>query len=390
MSAQKILVVAGEASGDLHGGNLVTALKKNYPALEFEGVGGSKMQAAGVKTQFNIDRMGGMGLFEFFSTLWHHIKIFRTLVKELKKQKYIGAILVNYPAFNLRLAKYCKKYNCPVFYFISPQIWASRMSRIHTIHETGKKMYVILPFEEKIYKETGMDVEFLGHPFVDIVKPSVSREEAIRDFKLNPEEPIIGLFPGSRMSEINYLLKDILGAALRIKEQLPNSQFLLPVADSIDVNVIRKRLGKNPLNISLLSGRNYDVMNCSDFLIMASGSATLEAGMLGCPMVIIYRVHPITYRIGRMMTDITRFGLINIVAEEDVVPELLNEQVNPENIFQEAKKILLDPEKSKSVRSRLLEVRSSLGQPGVLDRIANSIITALNLPNRTSNEKISL
>lgn len=396
-SNDRILVVAGEASGDLHGGNLVQSLKQLQPNLKFEGVGGTHLQKAGLHTLFDIDRMGGMGIFEFVTTLWHHIKIFRALSKEIRRGRYRAAILINYPFFNLRLAKVLKAHDCPVYYFISPQVWASRRNRVHTIAETGKKMYVILPFEEPLYQEVGVDVEFLGHPFIDIVKPKYSREEGFREFGLTPGSPTVGLMPGSRMSEINYLLEDVVGAAQRIQKEIPDCQFLLPVADTIDPQLIRDRIqtlegtqAGRSLDIKIVTGHNYDVMQCSDCLLIASGSATLEAGLLGCPMVIIYKIHPLTHFIFRFLTDIRIFGLINIVAEELVVPELLNEQVNPETIAAKALPMLTQPETNRALRNRLLQIRESLGEPGVVERIAQSILDSLNLPTGTTNEKVSI
>jgi lipid-A-disaccharide synthase len=377
--SDQILIVAGEASGDLHGGHLVRALKAQYPQLQFEGVGGKHMQEAGVSTLYDISRMGGMGLFEFVSGLWHHIEIYRKLSREIAKGKYRAAILINYPFFNLKIAKVCKQWNCPALFYISPQVWASRKGRVNTIRETVSKMYVILPFEEEIFREAQVDVEYLGHPFIDIVRPQVSREEALQEFGLDPAVKTVGLLPGSRMSEINYLLDDMVGAARIIQKELGKCQFLLPVADSIDPELIRKKLGDNPLGIKTLTGRNYDVMNCSDALIMASGSSTLEAGLFTVPMVIIYKVHPLTYFIARFFTDITRFGLVNIVAEEEVVPELLNERVTSERIAAEILKVLKDPEQARAVRDRLQEVRASLGTPGVVARIARSMADSMNL-----------
>jgi len=377
--SDQILIVAGEASGDLHGGHLVRSLKAQHPQLQFEGVGGKHMQEAGVHTLYDIDRMGGMGLFEFVNGLWHHIEIYRKLSREIAKGKYRAAILINYPFFNLKLAKVCKQWNCPALFYISPQVWASRKGRVNTIRETVSKMYVILPFEEEIFREARVDVEYLGHPFIDIVRPQVSREEALQEFGLDPAVKTVGLLPGSRMSEINYLLDDMLGAARIIQKELGQCQFLLPVADSINPELIRQRLGDNPLDIKVLTGRNYDVMNCSDALIMASGSSTLEAGLFTVPMVIIYKLHPLTHFIAKFFTHITHFGLVNIVAEEEVVPELLNEQVTPERIAAEALQVLKNPEKDRTVRERLQKVRDSLGEPGVVVRIARSMADSMNL-----------
>ncbi len=380
--SDQVLIVAGEASGDLHGGHLVRALKAQHPQLQFEGVGGKHMQDAGVSTLYDISRMGGMGIFEFVNSLWHHLEIYRRLSREIAKGKYRAAILINYPFFNLKLAKVCKQWNCPALFYISPQVWASRKGRVNTIRETVSKMYVILPFEEEIFRQAKVDVEYLGHPFIDIVRPQVSREEAFNEFGLDPAVKTVSLLPGSRRSEVNYLLDDMVDAARIIQKELGQCQFLLPVADSIDPEWIRQKLGENPLGIKMLTGRNYDVMNCSDALIMASGSSTLEAGLFTVPMVIIYKVHPLTYFIARFLTHITHFGLINIVAGEEVVPELLNEQVTAERIATEALRVLKDPEQARAVKERLQQVRESLGSPGVVARIARSMAESMNLsPN---------
>lgn len=377
--SDQILIVAGEASGDLHGGHLVRALKAQQPQLHFEGVGGKHMQEAGVSTLYDISRMGGMGLFEYVSSLWHHLQVYRKLSREIAKGKYRAAILINYPFFNLKLAKVCKQWNCPALFYISPQVWASRKGRVNTIRESVSKMYVILPFEEEIFREARVEVEYLGHPFIDIVKSKLSRDEALKEFGLDPAVKTVGLLPGSRMSEVNYLLDDMVSAAGIIQKDLGQCQFLLAVADSIDPELIRKRLGENPLGIQVLTGRNYEVMNCSDSLIMASGSSTLEAGLFTVPMVIIYKVHPLTYFIVQFFLHITYFGLINIVAGDEVVPELLNEQVTPERIAAETLKVLKDPEQARAVKEKLQKVRESLGKPGVVPRIARSMADSMNL-----------
>lgn len=377
--SDQILIVAGEASGDLHGGHLVRALKAQQPQLKFEGVGGKHMQEAGVSTLYDISRMGGMGLFEYVSSLWHHLQVYRKLSREIAKGKYRAAILINYPFFNLKLAKVCKQWNCPALFYISPQVWASRKGRVNTIRESVTKMYVILPFEEEIFREARVDVEYLGHPFIDIVKSKLSRDEALKEFGLDPAVKTVGLLPGSRMSEVNYLLDDMVSAAGIIQKDLGQCQFLLAVADSIDPELIRKRLGENPLGIQVLTGRNYEVMNCSDSLIIASGSSTLEAGLFTVPMVIIYKVHPLTYFIVQFFLHITYFGLINIVAGDEVVPELLNEQVTPERIAAETLKVLKDPEQARAVKENLQKVRESLGKPGVVPRIARSMADSMNL-----------
>lgn len=386
----RLLMVAGEASGDLHGGNLARELRQWIPNLVMEGAGGDKMRQAGVSTRFDINQMSAVGIFELIGSLYQHWKIYKTFASSISQKKYDAAILVNYPGLNLRLARKCKEEGCPVFFFISPQVWVWERGRIKTIRETATKMYVLLPFEEKIYQDAGVDVEYHGHPFIDIVPPEKSREEVVKGLGLDPGLKTIGLLPGSRRMEVDKLLGDMLEASAIIKKELPECQFVIPVADNIDLEWIQEKLGSNPLAIKVVTQKNYDVMYCSDFLIMASGSATLEAGVMACPMVIIYKVNPLTYNLFRPFINLKYFGLVNIVAGKKIVPELLNSEANPGNIALQALLVLNDPERYKSVKADLLEARKSLGNPGVVQRIAKSISITLNNLAKAKNEKISI
>ena len=379
------LIIAGEASGDLHGSNLVSALKVLLPHARFSGMGGARMREAGVETLFGIERMGTVGVVEVLGEFDHYYKVYRALMKEIASRRYDAVILIDYPTLNLRLAKQGRRFSCPVFYFISPQIWAWRKGRIKDIRESVDKMFVILPFEEKLYLDAGVDAEFLGHPFIDMVHPSRSREESRKKYSLGSEAKTIGLLPGSRMNEINSLLDVMIEAGEKIQQELGSCQFLLPVADSIDPDLIRQRLGTNSLGIQLVEGEPYDVMNSCDMLIIASGSATLEAGIIGCPMVIIYKLNPLTYLLAQLLVDAPLVGLVNIVAEEEVVPELIQNKVTAENISNEALKVLQVPEKEQAVRERLLKIRDSLGEPGVMQVVAKRIADFMN--NLSANEK---
>lgn len=380
MSHPRILISAGEESGDLQGANLVLAMKALRRDLQFAGLGGKKMRQAGVNAFSDIDRMGGLGFFEFAGSFYHHWQVYRVLRKEIESGQYAAAILVHYPLFNLILAKACKKANLPVFFFISPQVWAWRKGRIKKIRRLVNKMFVILPFEEKLYRDAGVDVEFVGHPFVELVRPALSPADALREFGLKPGVKTVGLLPGSRISEIDRLLGVMTEAAALIKKELAGDcQFILPVADAIDPEYIRKKLERSPVDIKTVSGKTYDAMNCCDYLICASGSATLEAGLLGRPMIVVYKFWPLTFWLGRWFVRIKNFGLVNIVAGEEVVPELLQGEATPARIAREALAILQDPERQEAVRSRLLRVRESLGQPGVARRIAKSILAYLKL-----------
>jgi lipid-A-disaccharide synthase len=384
----RFLIIAGEASGDLHGGDLVKGLKECFPNSRFAGMGGRKMREQGVETLFDIERMGAVGVVEIFSELPHYIKVYRSLVDEIRSGKYHAAVLIDYPTLNLRLAKHCRKNDCPVFYFISPQIWAWRRGRIRNIRKSVNRMFVVLPFEEEMYHSEGGDAEFLGHPFSDQVRPTMDKNEALESFGLQSDIQTIGLLPGSRMNEVQTLLDVMLEAAGKIREELSRCQFVLPVADTIDPEFIRDKLGSNPLDIRVVEGRSYDVMNCSDFLIIASGSATLEAGILGCPMVIIYRLNPITYWLAKKLVDTEYFGLVNIVAGERVVPELLQSQVTADNIAKEAMAVLKDRARYQVVHDRLMQIQNSLGEPGVLRRVAESIASWLK--TQKDHEKVSI
>ena len=384
----RFLIVAGEASGDMHGGGLVCALKKIHPNCEFSGLGGNRMREEGVKTFYDIDRMGAVGIIELFWELPHYLTVYRKLAREIKSGCYDAVILIDYPTLNLRLARLCHKYSCPALFFISPQVWAWRKGRIKQIRRTVDKMFVIFPFEEVMLKKEGIDAEFVGHPFIETVKISMTREEAMKEFLLDEKRKTVGLLPGSRNSEIQYLLDLMIDSAAEIKKQIKGCQFILPVANTLDSEIFRERLKSNLLDIRVVEGKSYDVMNCCDFLIIASGSATLEAGLLGCPMVIVYKLNWITYWLARVFVKIKLYGLVNIVAGEEVATELIQNKATVKNIAKEAIKILSDSEKHESLHSGLLRVRKSLGKPGVLDRVAVRILEFLR--ERRKNEKISI
>ena len=249
-------------------------------------------------------------------------------------------------------------------------------------------MFVILPFEEQMYREAGVDAEFLGHPFIEMVHPTRTREESLVKFSLDSNIKTVGLLPGSRMNEVTSLLDEMLRAAEKIKKELGSCQFLLPVAESIDTALIQQKLGSNQLDIKLVHGETYDVMNTCDSLIIASGSATLEAGIIGCPMVIVYKLSPLTYWLALMLINTPYYGLVNIVAGEGVAPELIQGKANADNIAAETLKLLKNPEHCQEVRERLLLVRKNLGSPGVMKAVASSMADSLS--KITPHEKISI
>tara|TARA_B100000378_G_scaffold114727_1_gene92056 strand:- start:730 stop:1902 length:1173 start_codon:yes stop_codon:yes gene_type:complete len=384
----RFLIVAGEASGDMHGGGLVRALKNYHPNCEFSGLGGDHMRREGVKTFYDIDRMGAVGVVEILRDLPHYLNVYRKLSCEIKSGCYDAVILIDYPTLNLRLARLCQKYSCPALFFISPQVWAWRKGRIKQIQRTVDKMFVLFPFEEALLKKEGVDAEFVGHPFIETVKTSMTRDEAVKEFSLDSARKTIGLMPGSRNSELNFLLDLMISSAEEIRKNLKGCQFILPVANTLDSKGIRDRLKSNPLDIKIVEGKSYDVMSCCDFLIIASGSATLEAALLGCPMVIVYKLNWITYWLARVLVKIKLYGLVNIVAGEEVATELIQSEATVKNITKEVVRIMSNSEERENLRSRLLQVRKSLGDPGVLDRVAVRMIEFLK--ERRQDEKISI
>ena len=323
-----------------------------------------------------------MGLVEVLGELPHFLDLYRTLKKKIHGHNFDAAILIDYPTLNLRLAAHLKRAQIPVYYFISPQIWAWRKGRIKKIRRDVTRMYVVLPFEAEMYQSEGVDAEFWGHPFVDLVKPSKQGAECKRSLGLDPGKKMVALLPGSRMNEIRTLLKVMLGAARKIQKSLPECQFVLPVAGSIDPERIRRQVESELPGLRLVIGRTYDVMACADLAIIASGSATLEAGILGCPMVILYRLNPITYAIAKLLVRAPDIGLINIVAGERVVPELLQGEVTEDNIHAEAMALLQDPARHQALKTRLQAIGKSLGDPGVLARIARSLSGVLDGPTK--------
>ena len=387
-NGNKILISAGEASGDLQGASLVSAMKSLAPELEFCGLGGRQMRDAGVKTFFDIDKLGGMGLTGVLGGFFHHKKIYEKLKSEIASGNYRAAILIHYPMFNLLLAKACKKYRLPAYFFISPQVWASRKGRIRTIRKNIKKMYVIFPFEEELYQKADVPVEYVGHPFIEQVQPTLSRKEAFEQFGLKEGKVTVGLFPGSRKGEVDRMLPTMIQAANRIQAEIPEVQFILPIADTIQPDTIHSQTKECQAPIHTVTGKGYDVMHCCDYAICTSGSVTLEVGITGCPMVIIYRFNPITFWIFRWFVNVKYFGLINIVAGEEVAPELLQYQVTPERVAEEALKVLLNPELKASINARLLKARETLGEPGVAKRLARSLLNEMNID--PSYEEVSI
>ncbi len=365
-----VLIVAGEASGDLHGASLVHEMKALDPSLAFCGVGGKKLEAEGVRLVAHSSEMAVVGLTEVFSKLRHIVGVFFRLRKMLRQEKPHLLILIDYPDFNLPLASAAKRAGVKVFYYISPQVWAWRKNRIHRIRRIVDRMAVILPFEKAVYADMGFAVDFVGHPLLDSVKRTCTREEATAAFGLRDTWPTVALLPGSREKEVTSLLPEMLGAAEILARDFEKAQFVLPLADTVEPGLVEKIIRRHSVPVTVIPGRMYDAVGTSDVAMVASGTATLETALLETPMVIAYRISPLTAAVGKRFIRVNHIGLANIIAGRTVVPELVQDDATASRMAEEVKAILSDRERYESIRKDLSELRKKLGDPGASRRAA--------------------
>ena len=379
MKSKKILLVAGEVSGDLHGAHLVEALQRIEPEIQFFGVGGEGLIRRGMKILYPAHSLSVVGITEVFIKLRAILKAMRGLKRFLEMEKPDLIILIDFPEFNLRLAKIARRRGIPVVYYISPQIWAWRPRRIKLIARVVRKMIVLLPFEVPLYESAGVDVEWVGHPLLDIVKPTLPKEKAFQEFGLDPKRRTVGLLPGSRTHEIERLLPPLLASADLLQKEIPDLQFVIPLAPGISRTILSSQMKNISFPVRVVEGFTYDVMNLSELLIMASGTATLEGAILGKPMIIIYKVSVPSYWVGRaLIRGVDHIGLVNLVAEKEIAPELIQKDVNPERIADEAFRILRDPILSRKMAESMGEVRHKLGEPGAAQRAAQIVASLLH------------
>jgi len=373
----KVLIVAGEASGDLHGSRLVTEMISLDPRLRFYGVGGEKMKNAGVMLVADAAEMAVVGITEVLFKIKNVYKVYRRLKNSLTADSPSLIILIDYPDFNLLLARAAKKKGIPIIYYISPQVWAWRKRRVRLIARLIKKMIVIFPFEKKFYEDASVAVDFVGHPLLDSVHPRWSREEAFRQFSLSPGVLTIGILPGSRMSEISRHLPPVLKALPLIAEKSGPVQFIIPVAPGIALTDLKNMVGPQQATIRVVENNMYDVMHIADLLLVASGTATVEATIIGTPMIVIYRVSLLTYFLGRLLIKVKHIGMVNIIAGKRIVPELIQKELHPEKIARTVNGMVQDPSALAEMRQDLVAVREKIGNPGASARAARIIIDTL-------------
>ena len=370
MKKIKLMIIAGEASGDLQAANLIKSLKSINPHLEIFGMGGKKMQAEGAEIIYDITGLAIVGFFEVLKHLVTFKKIFEKLAGLLETRKPDAVILVDYPGFNLKVAK---EKNIPVIYYISPQVWAWGEQRIHEIKKYVDKMIVIFGFEENIYKEAGVKASFVGHPFLDIVKPLWKKEETIKTCHLRHDSIKVALMPGSRKKEIEKHLLSMLRACEIIKNKIPNAEFIISRIKELDQSLYNKIIHKSKIKPHSLDNKPYEIMDIADLVIVSSGSATLEVAIMEKPMVIVYKTSFLTWLLARNLIKIPDIGLVNIVARERIVPELTQFEVTPKNIASASLEILNNHKRIHEIKENLRKVKSKLGDQGASSRAAHII-----------------
>ena len=371
---KRILMVTGEASGDLHGAKLAKILYQERRELKILGVGGDNMIGSGVEIIFHIRDLGVVGITEVFFHLKAIRDAFRSVRKLLEEGRIDLVILIDYPDFNLRIAEIVKKRGIPVIYYISPQIWAWRSWRIKKIARLVDKMIVILPFEEKIYRDAGVDCEFVGHPLLDDCEPAFNKTEFCARHGIDPNRPVIGMMPGSRRGEIRRILPVMMESAMLISKEIQDVEYILSAAPTIEDKEIKDITGKWPIDIKIVRDDSNGVIASSGFMMVASGTATLQTAIHCKPMVIIYRASLITYLIGRLMVRVKHVGLVNLVAGDGIVPEFIQHGAVPERISSTILGIMKDEKKMDELTKRLSLVRSKIGTPGGSHRAAQIVL----------------
>lgn len=365
----KIMISAGEASGDVHAAALTKEILKIDPTAQVYGMGGDGLRAAGGEVLFDIKDHGVMGLVEIILKLPSFFRLRSDFAKVMDQRRPDCLVTIDYPGFNMRLAKVARDKGIPVISFIAPSAWAWRKGRAKKVAKLVNKVAAIFPFEYEVYKEAGADTEFMGHPLVDIVKPNLSPAEAAVKAGKHEGRPLVLLLPGSRLQEIQRLLPAMLEAAKLVLKANPEVEFTMPRAGTIPRELLEEEIKQAGVSVNIVEGDNYDVMSVADVALAASGTVTLEAALCRLPSVIVYKTAPLTAFIVRRLLNISNIGLPNIVAGRNILPELLQEEATPENMAI-AVLGLLEPETHAQALKDLDEVKIRLGEKGAVRRVA--------------------
>ena len=366
-------MVAGEASGDLYGAHLARTLREMAPEVSFYGIGGVKMEEAGVEILYGCEELAVVGITEALSKGLQVWKAYRALRRSLSERRPSVAVLIDYPGFNLPLAKALKGAGIPVLYYVSPQVWAWRPGRARKMAERVDRLAVILPFEVEFYRSYGVKAHFVGHPLCDLLEGSPAGPVARAHLGYSEEETVIAILPGSRSTEVRRLLGPMLEAARILRHSVPQSRFPLALAPTLREDDLPRR---EPW-LEVFEGRTWEVMAASDVMMVASGTATLEGALLGVPMVILYKVNPISYLLGRMMVNVRHIGLPNLLAGREVVPELIQGAATPWRIAEEVA-ALLGKRRRQEVKAALEEIKGTL-KGGASRRVAEMALELMGV-----------
>jgi lipid-A-disaccharide synthase len=360
----------------MYGAEVAHALRRKFPDAVIYGLGGQRMQEARVELESDISHTAVVGPFEAITYFGALYRVFRRIVDRVESEPPDAAILIDFPDFNLRLAKRLKTAGVPVVYYISPQVWAWRSGRVKQIRELVTKMLVIFPFEEEIYKNAGVDVEFVGHPLMDSVKPTLSKDEFCRKYSLDSKKPIVAILPGSRRKEGRFILPTLCVAADQIVAQKPDTQFVLPMAPGLDRQLIDSIIQKR--SITVASGDTYNTIRYARAAMVASGTATLETALLGTPEVIVYRISGATWFLGKFLLKVRLFGIVNIILGEEVVPELFQDKFTPDSVSRMTMRLMDDVWLQSKIRGNYELLRRRLGGGNVAERVANVVTRVMS------------
>jgi len=367
---KEIMLVVGEASGDVHGARLVEALLKRDSELKIFGVAGEQLRRTDFEILFDVSEISGMGLTELFGNLTKIWGAYRVLCRALRERRPALLVLIDFPEFNLRLARLAKRLRVPVLYYVSPQIWAWRRGRVRQIARWVDRMAVIFPFEVPFYKKYGVDVTFVGHPLLETISVREDRASLLTRLGLDPDKTTIALLPGSRRKEVAAHLPVMVDAA-RALNQVEDAQFLCVRASTVQSEDLAALRDLREPRIPVVTEARYDAINAADLVWVASGTATLETGLLLKPMVIMYRLSALTYWLARLLVRVNYIGMVNLIAGERLVPELIQNELRPERIVEESEAILRHRETRASIIEKLAALRAKLGVSGASERVAD-------------------
>ena len=369
----KIMLSAGEASGDLHGANLAEALKAVDSQVELIGMGGEQMRKAGVRIVYDIKNLGVIGIGEIIKKIPFFYKLRTFLVNTMKEEKPDALVCIDYPGFNMKLIEKAKEAGIPVIYYILPTIWAWHKSRGNVIAEYTDLAVSLFPFEAEMYKKMGTNVVYGGHPLLDTVKPSMSKDEAYSFFGLQQGKKTVLFMPGSRVQEVQSLYGKMLAAGKLLQDKVEGLQFMVPKASTIDRHMLEEAAREANLEVHIGEERVYDMMNIADAAICASGTATLETALMGVPTLLVYRVNALTYWLSKILVHLDSIGLPNIISGHRIMPELWQDEVTPENIEAAVLPWLVDAAASEEARHLMAGVRCQMGEAGAVRRTAEII-----------------